>query len=45
MLTLKDVIQGYQDRAMDAVNLKISRFGGITKTKVVRDVCAELVSL
>ena len=42
MLTLKDVIQGYQDRAMDAVNLKISRFGGITKTKVVRDVCAEL---
>ena len=42
MLTLKDVIKGYQDQAMDAVNLKISRFGGITKTKVVRDVCAEL---
>ena len=27
---------------MDAINLKISRMGGITKTKVVRDVCATL---
>ena len=42
MMTLNDILRGYQDRAMDAVNLKISRFGGITKTKVVRDVCAEL---
>ena len=42
MVSLQAVIQGYNDRAMDAVNMKISRFGGITKTKVVRDVCAEL---
>ena len=42
MNTLQAVIQGHQDRAMDAINLKISRMGGITKTKVVRDVCATL---
>ena len=42
MTTLQAVIQGHQDRAMDAINLKISRMGGITKAKVVRDVCATL---
>ena len=42
MLTVKDIIRGYNDGAMDAVNLKISRFGGITKTKLVRDLCVEL---
>ena len=42
MTSLQTVLTAHQDRAMDAVNLKISRFGGLTKTKVVRDVCAEL---
>lgn len=42
MDTLQKVIQGHADRAMDGINLKISRMGGITKTKVVRDLCATL---
>jgi L-alanine-DL-glutamate epimerase-like enolase superfamily enzyme len=29
------------DRAMDIVNLKISRMGGLTKTKLARDLCVE----
>ncbi|MGH8254566.1 MAG: cis-3-hydroxy-L-proline dehydratase [Steroidobacteraceae bacterium] len=30
------------DRAMDIVNLKISKFGGLTKTRLARDLCVEL---
>jgi len=30
------------DRAMDVVNLKISKFGGLTKLRLARDLCAEL---
>jgi L-alanine-DL-glutamate epimerase-like enolase superfamily enzyme len=29
------------DRAMDVVNLKISRMGGLTKTRLARDLCVE----
>lgn len=36
------LVRGYADRAMDVVNLKISKLGGLTKTKQARDLCVSL---
>jgi L-alanine-DL-glutamate epimerase-like enolase superfamily enzyme len=36
------LLRAYNQRAMDVVNLKISRLGGLTKTKLVRDLCESL---
>jgi L-alanine-DL-glutamate epimerase-like enolase superfamily enzyme len=36
------LLRGYADHAMDVVNLKISKFGGLTKMKLARDLCVEL---
>jgi L-alanine-DL-glutamate epimerase-like enolase superfamily enzyme len=36
------LIRGRTDFAMDVVNLKISKFGGLTKTRQVRDLCVSL---
>jgi len=36
------LVRGNADLAMDVVNLKISRFGGLTKTRLARDLCVEL---
>ncbi len=36
------VLRGYQDRAMDVINLKISKVGGITKARQIRDLCVSL---
>jgi L-alanine-DL-glutamate epimerase-like enolase superfamily enzyme len=36
------LVRGKADLAMDIVNLKISKFGGLTKTKLARDLCVEL---
>jgi len=48
-MVLDEVIQGvdsllraYDGRAMDVVNLKISRLGGLDKTKMMRDLCESL---
>jgi len=48
-MVLDEVIRGvepllsaYHHHAMDAVNLKISRLGGLTKTKLIRDLCESL---
>ena len=35
-------IRGYTDRAMDIINLKISKVGGLTKARQIRDLCASL---
>lgn len=37
--SLEMLLRGRADGAMDAVNLKISKLGGLTKTKQVRDLC------
>ncbi len=42
MDTLERVVRGWSDGAMDVVNLKISKFGGLTKTKAARDLCVSL---
>jgi L-alanine-DL-glutamate epimerase-like enolase superfamily enzyme len=36
------LVRGKADNAMDVVNLKISKFGGLTKTRLARDLCVEL---
>jgi L-alanine-DL-glutamate epimerase-like enolase superfamily enzyme len=39
---LDAVLRGYHDRAMDVVNLKISKVGGLTKARQIRDLCVSL---
>ena len=36
------LLRGHADRAMDVVNLKISKFGGITRLRQARDLCVSL---
>lgn len=36
------IVRGHADRAMDVVNLKISKLGGLTKTRQARDLCVSL---
>ncbi len=36
------LLRGHADRAMDVVNIKISKFGGLTKARQARDLCASL---
>jgi cis-L-3-hydroxyproline dehydratase len=36
------LLRGHADRAMDVVNLKISKLGGLTKTRQARDLCIAL---
>ena len=36
------LLRGYGDLAMDAVNLKISKFGGLTNMRLARDLCVSL---
>ncbi len=36
------LLRGHADRAMDVVNIKISKFGGLTKARQARDLCMAL---
>jgi L-alanine-DL-glutamate epimerase-like enolase superfamily enzyme len=36
------LVRGKADQAMDVVNLKIAKFGGLTKVRLARDLCVEL---
>ncbi len=36
------LMRGHADDAMDVVNIKISKFGGLTKARQARDLCASL---
>ena len=40
--SLDILVRGHADRAMDVVNIKISKFGGITKAALARDLCVKL---
>ncbi len=40
--SLDVLLRGHADRAMDCVNIKISKFGGLTKAVQARDLCASL---
>jgi L-alanine-DL-glutamate epimerase-like enolase superfamily enzyme len=39
---LNTVVRGYGDQAMDVINLKISKVGGLTKARQIRDLCVSL---
>ena len=36
------VLRGHRDMAMDVINLKISKVGGLTKARQIRDLCLSL---
>jgi L-alanine-DL-glutamate epimerase-like enolase superfamily enzyme len=36
------LLRAHADHAMDVINIKISKFGGLTKARVVRDLCVEM---
>ena len=40
--SLDVLLRGHADRAMDVVNIKISKLGGLTKARQARDLCAVL---
>jgi len=39
---ISQVLRGHHDRAMDIINLKISKVGGLTKARQIRDLCVSL---
>ncbi len=39
---LEMLLRAHSDRAMDVINLKISKVGGITKARQIRDLCVSL---
>jgi L-alanine-DL-glutamate epimerase-like enolase superfamily enzyme len=41
MTGVDSVLRGLADDAMDVVNLKISKVGGLTKAALIRDLCVE----
>ncbi len=40
--SIDPLLRGHADRAMDVVNIKISKFGGLTRARQARDLCASL---
>ena len=42
MDSLQAVLRGHAERAMDVINLKISRMGGLSRSRIIRDVCLQL---
>jgi L-alanine-DL-glutamate epimerase-like enolase superfamily enzyme len=40
--SLDPLMRGHADRAMDVVNIKISKFGGLTRARLARDLCVSL---
>ena len=42
MEDVQAIMKGHQDSAMDVINLKISRMGGISKARQARDLCVSL---
>ena len=39
---MSELLRASHDQAMDVVNIKISKFGGLTKAKLARDLCISL---
>ncbi|MHB1560177.1 MAG: cis-3-hydroxy-L-proline dehydratase [Isosphaeraceae bacterium] len=40
--SMTPLLRGHADRAMDVVNIKISKFGGLTRARQARDLCVSL---
>ncbi len=39
---IEALLRGHNDRAMDVINLKISKVGGLTRARQIRDLCVTL---
>jgi L-alanine-DL-glutamate epimerase-like enolase superfamily enzyme len=39
--SVQDVVRGLADRAMDVANIKISKVGGLSKARQIRDLCID----
>jgi len=39
---MQALLRGVADNGMDAINIKISKFGGLTRAKLARDLCVSL---
>jgi len=39
--SISNFLIAYNDKAMDLINIKISKLGGLTKSKLLRDLCVE----
>jgi L-alanine-DL-glutamate epimerase-like enolase superfamily enzyme len=42
MDSLAMLVKGFNDQAMDVINLKLSKVGGLTKARQIRDLCVSL---
>ncbi len=42
MDSMELLVRGWQDSAMDVINLKINRVGGLTRARMFRDLCIEM---
>ena len=42
MVDVATLLRAHADRAMEGINLKITKFGGLTKARLVRDLCVSL---
>jgi len=40
--SIESLLRAYSDKAMDLINIKISKIGGLSKAKLLRDLCIEL---
>ena len=39
--SINSFLRAYHDQAMDIINIKISKLGGITKSRLLRDLCVQ----
>ena len=39
---VQELLRAHADRAMDVINVKIGKFGGLTRAKLIRDICLDL---
>ena len=42
MINLQSVLRAWNDQSVDVINLKIGRLGGLSKARLIRDVCVSL---
>ena len=40
--SINSFVRAFKDNAMDIINIKISKLGGLTKSKLLRDLCVQL---
>ncbi len=40
--SLQELVRGFSDGAMDVINIKISKFGGLYPARLIRDVCEKM---